>query len=172
MQSPKTFDISHRQLTEDEASTIHLELRNTPNILGYTRRELRRLVDVHVAMVDGEFAGATWSKDLKFGWTEIAVIFVVQRFRGLGIGPALFDAAWARADERGRHVYMLSRNQAVVEWMRAKRMTIDRNFLRAPLAVHLHDVVYMASWYRHIEALRKWKSMRKCPPLVQGILKR
>jgi len=168
----KTFEIIHRRLTIEEARKIHLELRETPNILGYTARELMRLTDVHVATVDGAFAGATWSFELAFGWTEIAIIIVVRGFRGMGIGKALFEAGWSRAESQERHIYMLSRNLEVVNWMRAKGMTIDRRFFAAPLAVHLHDAVYMASWYRHVEAFRKMREMRKCPPLVQGILRR
>ena len=168
----KTFDIIYRRLTTEEARRIHLELRETPNILGYTVWELLRLTDVHVAIVDGAFAGATWSFNLAFGWTEIAAIVVAEEFRGHGIGEALFEAAWARADGRGRSVYMMSRNQKVVDWMRAKGMTIDERFWAAPLAVHLHEPLYMASWYRHVEMFRKWRSIRKCPSLVQGILRR
>lgn len=166
------FDIVHRKLTGTEAVTVHLELRETPNILGYTIRELTRLTDVHVAIVDGKFAGATWSFPLAFGWTELAIIVVVREFQGMGIGKALFEAGWSRAVGQGRHIYMLSRNLKVVDWMRAKGMTIDRRFHAAPIAVHLHDFVYMASLYRHVEAFRKFRSMRKCPPLVQGVLRR
>lgn len=172
MDSNASIDILHRRLEPEEARQIHIELKETPNILGYTAPELLRLKDVHVAMVGGRFAGATWSRDMAFGWTEIAVVFVVEEFRGRGVGPRLFEAAWARAEGRNRSVYMLSRNAQVVEWMRSKGMTIDRRFCSAPLAVHIHDPLYMASWYRNAEALRKWKSIRQCPPLVQGTLRR
>src|SRR5580693_8458307 len=138
-----TPNIIHRPLTVDEAGIIHHELKSTPNILGYTVRELLRLADVQVAEVEGSFAGAAVSVDLLFGWTEIAFILVCEDHRGLGLGKALFEAAWSRAEGRRRHIYMLSRNQQVIDWMTAKGMTIDRNMLKAPLAVQLFMPVYM-----------------------------
>jgi GNAT superfamily N-acetyltransferase len=170
-EAPKIV-ISHRRLTQAEARCIHRELRETHNILGYTVRELVRLKDVHAAECDGAFAGATWSVDLPFGWTEISAIIVLAEHRGKGIGRSLFEIAWRRAAERGRSVYMLSRNAQVMEWMREKGMSVDERFWSAPLAVHLHAPLYMASWYRHVEIARKWRQIRACPRIVQGVLRR
>ena len=161
--------IIHRPLTHDEALRLHRELKTTPNILGYTVRELERLSDVQVAEVAGEFAGMCFSVDLAQGWTDIAALYVLPDFRGAGVGADLFHAAWERAQERRRHVYVLSRNPQVVGWMRELGMTVDGKLWRAPLAVHWYMQRHMASWYRGVESVRKGREIGRCPPLLQGI---
>ena len=162
-------EILHRPLTYSEAVRLFAELKMTPNILGYTVRELTRLSDVFVAEVGGEFAGACFSVDLTQGWTEIAALCVLADFRGAGLGRKLFWAAWERTQERRRHVYVLSRNPQVVEWMRELGMVVDDKLWRAPLAVHWYMPRYMASRYRFTESVRKRKEIGRCPPLMQGI---
>jgi GNAT superfamily N-acetyltransferase len=161
--------ISRRPLTHEEAVRLHLELKTTPNILGYSVRELERLTDVQVAEAGGDFAGAGWSVDLIQGWTEIAALYVLPEFRGRGIGETLFRAAWDHAQGRQRHVYILSRNPRVIGWMQELGMRVDGKLWRAPLAVHWYMQHYMANWYRGAESLRKRKEIRRCPPLVQGV---
>ncbi len=164
-------EIVHRPLTLPEAQRLHEALRETPNILGYTVRELLGLSDVFAAQEDGKFAGVCFSVDMAQNWTEIAVLFVLPQFSGLGIGTALFKAAWDRANERGRHVYMLSRNPQVVGWMRARGMEVRAAGWKAPLAVHGYMARYMASRHRWSESFRKRRAIRQCPPLMQGIKK-
>ena len=165
------IDIIHRPLTQAEAGQVHLALKDTPNILGYTVRELMRLSDVYVGEEEGRFAGVCFSVDLRQNWTEIAVLCVLPEFRGRGVGHALFQAAWERARARRRHVYVLSRNPQVVEWMKAQKMEIGGKMRHAPAAVHWHMARHMASGYRITEGFRKRKSIRQCPPLLQGIKK-
>ncbi len=176
------MQITHRPLTRAEAVRLHQELKTTPNILGYTVRELERLTDVQVAEQaagqaagqategDGDgFAGVCFSVDLAAGWTEIAALYVLPEFRGRGLGADLFRAAWERAQGRGRHVYVLSRNPQVVGWMRELGMAVDGKLWRAPFAVHWYMQCYMASRHRFAESIRKGGAIRKCPPLLQGI---
>ncbi len=159
----------HRPLTLAEARQVHAALRDTPNILGYTVRELTRLSDVYVAEADGVFAGLCFSVDMAQNWTEIAALFVLPRFRGRGMGDALFAAAWERAWTRKRHLYVLSRNPQVVGWMEARRMEVSAVGWKAPLAVHWYMARYMASRYRWAEGFRKRKAIRASSPLMQGI---
>lgn len=163
------MEINHRPLTCGEAERLHQELKTTPNILGYTVRELERLSDVFVAESAGEFAGVCFSVDLVAGWTEIAALYVLPNFRGAGLGARLFQAAWERAQERRRHVYVLSRNPQVVGWMRDRGMTVNGRVLFAPLPVQWYMPFYMASRHRSAEGFRKRREIQKCPPLLQGI---
>ena len=165
----RTMAITHRPLTHAEALRLHQELKTTPNILGYTVPELERLGDVQVAEVRGDFAGACWSVDLAQGWTEIAALYILPDFRGLGIGEELFHAAWERAQTRERHVYVLSRNPQVVGWMRELGMTVNGKLWCAPLAVHWYMQWYMMSWHRVVESVRKGREISRCPRLVQGM---
>lgn len=154
-----------RSLTPAEASRFHEELKTTPNILGYTVKELLGFRDVLVAEAEGDFAGVCISKDLLFGWTDIAVLYVLPAFRGRGIGTRLYTAAWERARHRGRHIYTLSRSPEVLHLMESLGMEPCASVWRAPLAVHLHMNRHMASWYRTREAFRKGPMMKDSLPL-------
>lgn len=153
-----------RRLTLTEATRLHEELKTTPNILGYTVRELLRFSSVLVAGAmeygnasrnGGVFAGACISKDLLFGWTDIAALYVLPAFRGQGIGTLLYTAAFADARERGRHVFTLSRCPETIRMMERAGMEMTRSMWKAPLAVHLHRNGHMMSRYRLREAVRK-----------------
>lgn len=109
---------------------------------------------------DPTFAGACISKDLLFGWTDIAMLYVLPTFRGRGIGTRLFEAAFADARERGRHVYALSRSPEVIRLMERQGMELTSSPWKAPLAVHLHMNRHMMSVYRFWEAWRK-SAMRR-----------
>ena len=163
-------EIVHRPLTRPEARRLHDALKETPNILGYTVRELLMLTDVFVAEADGgAFAGVCFSVDMAQNWTEIAAVFVFPAFEGRGLGAALFDAAWARAETRRRHLYLLSRNPRVVKWMEARGMEVSEAGWKAPAAVQWYMARYMASRHRWAESFRKRKALSQCPPLMQGI---
>lgn len=162
-------EIVHRTLTPAEARLIHAALKDTPNILGYTVRELLHWPDVSVAEADGTFAGACLSVDITRNWTEIAALLVLPPFRGRGIGEALFAAAWNRGWTRGRHLYVLSRNPQVVTWMEARGMDTSAVGWEAPAAVHWYMARHMASRHRWAEGFRKRTAIRACPPLMQGI---
>ncbi|MGI4787573.1 MAG: GNAT family N-acetyltransferase [Janthinobacterium lividum] len=165
------IEIIHRALTRGEAVRLHEELKTTPNILGYTVRELERLLDVHVAEVNGDFAGVCFCVDLSQNWTEVAALYVLPEFRGAGVGKMLFDKVWKCVQARQRHVYILSRNSQVIGWMSELGMTVDADLWRAPLAVHWFMARYMASRHRYAESIRKRRAIARCPPLRQGIKK-
>jgi ribosomal protein S18 acetylase RimI-like enzyme len=160
--------LTHRTLTQAEAALLHEELKTTPNILGYTVKELTRFPDVFVAEVEGAFAGACISKDLWFGWTDIAVLYVLPAFRGQGLGTELYTAAWQRAQQRSRHIFTLSCSPEVIHLMERFGMRVTRSMWSAPLAVHLHMNKHMMHWYRLKEAFRKSRQMQRKSPLLSG----
>ena len=164
-------EIIARRLTPAEAVRVHWALKDTPNILGYTVRELERLPFVLVAETGGEMAGVCFSRDLGQNWTEIAALCVLPQFQGRGIGKTLFDSAWDRAEARRRHLYVLSRSPQVVKWMQARGMEVSGKLRSAPLVVHGDMLRHMASGYRLRESIRKRRAIAACPPLVQGIKK-
>lgn len=161
-----------RKLTHAEASVLHEELKTTPNILGYVPGELLRFTEVFVAEVEGNFAGVCLSKDLAFGWTDIAVLYILPAFRGRGLGRELYTAAWQRAQQRGRHIFTLSRSPEVIHLMERFGMELTRSMWKAPLAVHLHMNRHMMNWYRIREAMRKSKQMHAQSPLFGGTMKK
>ena len=151
----------HRNLSPDEARWLHEELKTTPNILGYTVPELLRFREVIVAESGGAFAGACLSKDLLFGWTDIAALYVLPDFRQRGIGALLYGAAFARAEERRRHIFTLSRSPEVIRLMERFGLNLTRSVWRAPLAFHLHMNRHMSSAYRLKESVRKASALPK-----------
>jgi GNAT superfamily N-acetyltransferase len=155
-----------------EAATLHEELKTTPNILGYSPGELESFRDVLVAEVEGAFAGACVSKDLLFGWTEIAILYVLPAFRGMRLGRALFAEAWQRAEARERHIVVLSRSPETIHLMEGFEMEIYRAMWKAPLAMHLHMNRHMSNWYRLREAVRKSRVMKVEHALVVGVRRR
>ena len=160
---------THRRLTESEAAVLHAELKTTPNILGYTVREILAFQDVLVAEVDGKFAAVCVSKDLLFGWTDIAVLYVLPAFRGSGLGTELYTAAWRRADGRARHILTLSRSPQVIHLMKRFGMKVSGSMFKAPLALHLHMNCHMTSLYRIGEAIRKSGLIKDGVPMVCGV---
>lgn len=163
-----TLDVSgkvsllKRALTPAEAECLHVELKSTPNILGYTVPELLRFSEVLVAVVSGDdgtetFAGACLCKDLRWKWTEISVVYVLPAFRGRGISTRLFTTALERARERKRNVFTLSRSPEVIHLMKRHGMEVSCAVWKAPLAVQLEMNRHMMSLYRWREASRKMK---------------
>lgn len=161
-----------RTLTGEEACVLHEELKTTPNILGYTVPELLRFREVIVAYADGVFAGACLSKDLAFGWTDIAVLYVLPAFRGRKIGTLLYTAAFENARQRRRHVFTLSRSPEVIGLMERFGLELTRSVWRAPFAFHLYMNRHMTSAYRVRESIRKAALFKNSHPLVAGTKKR
>jgi GNAT superfamily N-acetyltransferase len=158
-----------RQLTREEAALLHRELKTTPNILGYTIWEIVRFQDVTIAEIDGRLAGVCVCKDLLFGWTDIAVLYVLPEYRGRGLASELYSDAWSRCIERKRHIYTLSRSPAVIHLMKRNGMEMSTSMMMAPLAVHIHMQIHMSSLYRIAESVRKGFTMKRESELIGGI---
>jgi ribosomal protein S18 acetylase RimI-like enzyme len=59
-------------------------------------------LDVYVQDEAGRIVGGLLG-EFAFGWLSIHVLWVEERFRGLGIGTAILEAAEKRAVEKGCH---------------------------------------------------------------------
>lgn len=163
--------LTHRLLTHTESALLHIELKTTPNILGYTIEELNGFRDVIVAEVGGCFAGVCISKDLLFRWTDIAVLYILPEFRGQGLARELYTFAWNKAVSRDRHIFTLSCSPEVVHFMQDFGMKTTKSFWKMPLAVHLYMNRHMMSRYRISESIRKSRIMKRTMPLTGGTKK-
>lgn len=158
--------LSNRRLTPVEAVLLHEELKTTPNILGYTVSELLAFKKVLIAEGigvgegGGSLTGVCISKDLRFEWTELAVLYVLPDFRGRGVGGLLFTEAFTEAEKRGRHIFALSRSPETIHLMERFGMTLSGSAWNAPFAVHLGMSRHMMSLYRLREGLRKERMRR------------
>jgi len=159
-----TIRLENRPLTVDEATILHHELKTTPNILGYSVKELTDFGTGIVAVAETDsgsaFAGVCLCKDLLWNWSDIAVLYVLPAFRGARISSRLFAAAFDALQERKRHVFVLSRTPQIIRLMEARQMRISKSGFAAPLAVHIDINLHMANGYRWREAIRKQKMRR------------
>ncbi len=95
------FTLLDRPLRPDEAQQVSAAIRETPNILGYSPRELLCIPSCLVAETgSGEIAGICGLKRLSRKWSEIAFILVFSPYRKQGIGSALFRLACRRLESR------------------------------------------------------------------------
>jgi GNAT superfamily N-acetyltransferase len=113
-------------------------------------------------------AGVCVCKDLLFGWTDIAVLYVLPEHRGKGLATELYSDAWLRCVKRKRHIYTLSRSPAVIHMMERNGMYLSASMLSAPLAVHIHMQIHMSSLYRVAESIRKGFTMKREAALIGG----
>ncbi|MBC8142504.1 MAG: GNAT family N-acetyltransferase [Armatimonadetes bacterium] len=159
-----TVRLENRPLTVDEATILHHELKTTPNILGYSVRELTDFGTGIVAVVESDsgaaFAGVCLCKDLLWNWSDIAVLYVLPAYRGARISSRLFAAAFDALQERSRHVFVLSRTPQIIRLMEQREMKISGSGFAAPLAVHIDINLHMMNAHRWREAVRKQKMRR------------
>lgn len=163
--------LMRRSLTREEAELLHEELKTTPNILGYSVKELLRFQDMFVAEIEGCFAGVCICRDLHFGWTDIAVLYVLPEFRGRGLGTGLYTTAWEWTQRRRRHIFTMSCSAEVIHLMQRLGMELTTSMSRVPPAVHLHMNRHMMNWYRISEAIRKSRTMTRTSPLTCGTMR-
>lgn len=165
--------LSERSLGREEAERLSTALKETPNILGYTPRELQNFHEVIVAHADGEDGGAAGVcilKPMPGRWTDIAVIFVFPEYRRRGIGSRLFTAAIQRIRDQKRHVLCVSRDASIIRLMERDGMRFISSML-LPWPVQYAYSIHYSSVYRFKEALRKAAIFRGQPPFRYAVLK-
>lgn len=163
--------IRERRVTKEEAQELIREIRRSPNILGYTEREWREFPFTWVAEVDGRLAGVCCNIDLLAGWTEMAAIYVREEFQGHSIGRKLFTASVSSVEQRGRSMYIASRNPRLVKLMREWGMTIRPHPFGLPPPIVLAKLKYFLNAYRIVEFVRKAVAFSHRLPFAFGIKK-
>ena len=167
MQNSK-IKIVDEKFTRFEAKIIQQEIAQSPDITGYSLRELLRLKRVFKAYSGKDFAGACANFDFSRNWTELSAYIVLNKYRGQGIGKLLFKAAFQDAVSRGRNIYIVSRNPAMIKIFRKEDFKIIRSFWQLPPEVKLDTLIFAISWYRAKEFFRKLP-MKKSGKFIFGI---
>lgn len=153
--------IKNRCLTLDEAKTIRQEIRETPNLTGYSLHELLGFSNVFVSMANKHFAGMIANINFAKNWTEISAFVVLEKYRGQGIGRKLFDSAYIVAEETGKNIFIVSRNPVVIKMMEAKgSLTLANSLFKLPWAIVFFEFKAVFSWYRITEYFRKFFTRR------------
>ncbi len=167
MQNSKV-KIINKPLIKSEAKIILNEIRQSPNITGYSLHELLNLKTVFKAYVDDNFVGVCANFDFEANWTELSAFIISPKFRGQGIGKKLFSASWADAISRKKNIFIVSRNPVMIKILEETDLKILSSFWQLPLAVIIHELIFSISWYRVKEFIRKL-SMKKPGRFVFGI---
>ena len=163
------YQILKTQLSENEVNIFQSEIKNTPNITGYTKNEWVKFKDVWVAKVDGEVAGVCVNIEIDREWTEIAVLYVLDRYRGKGIGLGLFNTSFECLKENGKKIYTTTRNPKVENYMIGKKFSFV-SFFALPLPILLFNLRFVCSIFRVREYFRKQMYKNDLAPFKYGVL--
>jgi len=160
--------IKKRKPKEGEIDLLVNEIRETPFIVGLTKREWGNFCDIFVANISGFLAGVCVVKNLSFNWVEIGPILVLKKYRGKNIGQNLFDQAFDFAESKKKNIYIVSRNPVIVKWMEKRGMVLKNNLIGLPWPILWHDFVMVFSLFRIFEFLRKSFIFRKKSEYIYG----
>ncbi len=108
--SPKAqkFVVEPRHLTPTEAGRVIDEIRSSATITGYSFDEWTRTRETLVVTDadDGELVAVALAHHLVGGWTELAVLYVLDGHRGRGVGTVLLDESVRHLRASRRRILM------------------------------------------------------------------
>lgn len=160
--------IIKKALTELEAKIIQSEISKSPDITGYSLRELLRYKNVFKAYKGDEFAGCSINIDFGKIWTELGGFVVLEKFRGQGIGKLLFKNAYNDALERKRNIYIVSKNPAMIKIFKDSGLKITHNFWQLPKAIWLYTIIFALNWFRICNFIKSRFTPRKSKRFIFG----
>lgn len=146
--------IIKRRLSTAEVEYFINEIKTTPNITGYTKKEWNNFNNIWVAEVNHEIVGIVVNTNLLKSWVETSIVYVISSKRNQGIGKALFLSAFNSALRENKNIYYVSRNPIVIRWMKEKNMIFSK-ILGLPLPILIHIIIKSLSIYRIKEYCRK-----------------
>ena len=171
------FRIIQRQISEAEAKLLIQRIKKTPYIMGYTLKEWLTAKNIMVAEDEnGNLAGVCLNYDLDWKWHKIAALFVLEEFRGKGIGKSLFYASVEKALKRKKNIYASSANPIVIKMMDALGFLKIDNLIDFPMEysedkwfIYSHSLKWLFNSYRVREIIRKKAVYGLREPFVYGI---
>jgi GNAT superfamily N-acetyltransferase len=92
---PAGVEVHRRPLTFSEAQTVMRQISYSRFITGYSLREWTGGRDIFVLLKpdSGQLLGALLVHHLRGGWSEIAVVFILEEHRGKGHGRCLLQSS-------------------------------------------------------------------------------
>ncbi|MFB8027802.1 MULTISPECIES: hypothetical protein [unclassified Streptomyces] len=159
-----------RPLTRPEAAEVMREIRQSPHITGYSagewtgRRDTFALVDTGT----GRLAGALLVHHLAGRWSEIAVVFLFDEYRGRGLGQRMLRGALCALEPGGRDLLLFFCSSGMGRIAGESGFDVlagEAEFTRGSLRRRLFlSVLYKAQWlcsaYRLREIRRKKREFR------------
>jgi GNAT superfamily N-acetyltransferase len=171
------FRIIQRQISEAEAKLLIQRIKNTPNIMGYSLNEWLKAQNLMVAEDEyGNLAGVCLNYVLDEKWHKIAALFVLDEYRGIGIGKSLFYKSVETALETEKYIYTNSANPIVIKMMDAlgffkfdSLANFPKEYSPDKLLIYSHSLKWVLNPYRVREIIRKKLVYGLREPFVYGI---
>lgn len=171
------FRLTRRKVTASEAELLVKEISLSPEITGYSVKEWMRFENVLIAEDNtGQMVGVCLSYDFSSNWAFISVLYVLEEFRGKGIGKKLFHQTCQDILSRGRNIYTSSRNPIVIKMMSELNFllfetlyTLPKPYKKYEFDFLMRTVKWIASLYRVKEFGRKSIQHRKRKKFVYGV---
>lgn len=172
------FQIIKRKLTEAEARLVVKEIKSTPYIVGYSFQEWMTAENILVAEDEASnLLGVCLNYDFDKDWYKIAALFVLEEYRGRGIGKALFYKSVRDGLERQKNVYTITANLMVIKMMKDLDFCLFKSLFALPdnyknhqLYFYLHHLRWIMNLYRIREIIRKKIIYQSSESFVSGIL--
>lgn len=157
------FQIIQRQISEAEAKLLIQRIKKTPYIMGYSLKEWLKAQNIMVAEDEhGNLAGICLNYSLNQKWHKIAALFVLEEFRGRGIGKSLFYASVENALAEEKYIYASSANPIVISMMDAlgfvkfdNLIDFSREYSQDKWLIYSHSLKWLFNFYRVREIIRK-----------------
>ena len=152
-----------RPLKRREAVLLKKDIKKTADITGYTVNEWMARPVWAAQNESGVLLGACLHDDIPQGWTEIAVVFVREEYRGQGIGQALLNASYQDILHRRRHILIIFREPHMARMVSQRDFAVFSKLSELPEPYKQYQftlkVVYklwwLSSFYRLAEIFRK-----------------
>jgi GNAT superfamily N-acetyltransferase len=161
------FELQRRPLTRPEAAEIMLRIRESSRITGYSAAEWtgRRDTFALVDPVTGRLAGALLVHHLVGGWSEIAVVFLFEEYRGRGLGRQLLQGALrtlATADRKLLLFFCSPDMGGLAAEAGFEILADEEEFARGSVRRRLFlSVLYKAQWLCSVYRLREMRRKRR-----------
>jgi predicted GNAT family acetyltransferase len=172
--------IVKRKVNELEARILIHHIKSTPNIIGYTLNEWLNAEHIFIAEDEqGQLLGACFNYDINENWNKIAALYVLEEFRGRGLGKDLFYESFNDAINRHKNVYTISCNPIILNILNELEFTTFTNLIEFPrtymddrIGFYIHTLEWLSSAYRIKEIIRKQFVCRHQQPFVYGLKSR
>ena len=149
------FKIIERKLSAREIKEIFDEIKRTPTIVGYTKKEWRRFNLIFVAETSHKIVGVSALKRIDENWLDLSALFVLEKYRGRGFGKLLFQKTLKWAKSHHQNIYFVSRNPIVIKWAKEEKVKSFKSFFELPKRIKLHIIKNSLNLYRIFEFIRK-----------------
>jgi GNAT superfamily N-acetyltransferase len=151
-------------INKEDTIKLIKAIKNTNKISAYSKSEWLNCKNIYLAYNQkGDLLGACLNDDFSKDWTEIAVIYVFEEYRGMGVGKALFMASLDDGIKRKRNLMVMSNNPKTITMMKHSNLEIYKSLKKLPEKYKKHNFVlnfwyelrWLCNFYRITEIIRK-----------------